>query len=204
MREEQRFRGRILGAGTTSGVRIVVGLWESSPFGAFTDVFIEKPDDTSLLLAPDEVVAAYVSGTYRFDTVRVVDVHARRTASTLELDAGPLVASFRIGPITPLGRLLRVVPRRVATSPAWLAAIDPVARRIVPGAGTAGTAGGGRREYYGVTRSHAVLDVRGTWLGDDLGRLAPLDPPVRFGFASLPPTPQVVTVETIIRSAVTG
>lgn len=200
MRDEQRFRGRILGAGTTSGMRIVVGLWDSSPFGAFTDVFIEKPDASSLLLAPDEVIAAYVSGTYRFDAVRVVDVRARRTPTTLELTAGPLVASFRIGPITPLGRLLRVVPRRLATNPTWLAAIDPVARLIAPGAGTAGSAGGGRREYYGVTRSRAVLGVRGTWLDQDLGRLAPLDPPVRFGFASLPATPQVVTVETIIRS----
>ena len=28
-----RFTGRILGVGTQSGVRIVVGIWEDSPFG---------------------------------------------------------------------------------------------------------------------------------------------------------------------------
>ena len=59
---ERRFRGKILGVGSTSGVRIVVGMWERSPFGPFTDVFLEQADGSSVLLAPDELVAAYVSG----------------------------------------------------------------------------------------------------------------------------------------------
>ncbi|NII41942.1 hypothetical protein E9228_002600 [Curtobacterium flaccumfaciens] len=196
---ERRFRGRILGAGSTSGVRFVVGMWDSSPFGAFTDVFVELPDGTSVLLAPDEIVAAYVSGTYRFDAVSVVDIRARRTARGLELDAGPLVASVDVGTISPLGRVLRIVPKRIARDPRWLAVIDPVAKLVAPGAGTAGTAGNGRREYYGVTGAHDVVGVRGTWAGEPLGTLAPLDPPVRFGFASLPRIPQVVDVETTIR-----
>lgn len=86
-----------MGVGTTSGVRIVVGMWDRSPFGPFTDVFLELPDSTSVLLAPDEIVAAYVSGTYRFDTVSVVDVRARRTAGGLELSAGALQASIDVG-----------------------------------------------------------------------------------------------------------
>jgi hypothetical protein len=199
--DEQRFRGRILGAGSTSGVRIVVGMWDESPFGAFTDVFVELPDGTSVLLAPDEVIAAYVSGTYRFDAVRVLDISAHRTASGLELDAGPLTARFRVGSITALGRLLRIVPRRVATDPRWLGMVNPIARILVPGAATAGSAGGGKREFYGVTGAHAVLGLDGTWAGESLGMLDRLDPPVRFGFASMPATPQVVTVETVIRGA---
>ncbi|WP_182047935.1 hypothetical protein [Curtobacterium sp. ME26] len=196
---ERRFRGRITGVGTTSGVRFVVGMWERSPFGAFTDVFVEQPDGSSVLLAPDEIVAAYVSGTYRFDTVSVVDVDARRTARGIELDAGPLRATIDVGAISPLGRVLRIVPKPVARDPRWLRAIDPVARLVAPGAGTAGTAGGGRREYYGVTGAHDVTAVTGTWAGEPLGTLAPLDPPVAFGFASMPRVPQVVDVETTIR-----
>ncbi|WIB25585.1 hypothetical protein [Curtobacterium sp. MCSS17_015] len=196
---ERRFRGRILGAGSTSGVRFVVGMWESSPFGAFTDVFVELPDGSSVLLAPDEIVAAYVSGTYRFDAVSVVDISARRTARGLELDAGPLVTSVDVGTISPLGRVLRIVPKRIARDPRWLTVIDPVAKLVAPGSGTAGTAGGGRREYYGVTGAHDVVGLRGTWAGESLGELAPLDPPVQFGFASLPRIPQVVDVETTIR-----
>lgn len=154
-----------MGVGTTSGVRIVVGMWDRSPFGAFTDVFLELPDGTSVLLAPDEIVAAYVSGTYRFDTVSVVDVRARRTARGLELDAGALQVSVDVGTISPLGRLLRIVPKPVARDPRWLAAIDPIARLVAPGSGTAGSAGNGRREYYGVTGAHDVTGVRGTWAG---------------------------------------
>lgn len=196
---ERRFRGKILGVGTTSGVRIVVGMWERSPFGPFTDVFLELPDGSSVLLAPDEIVAAYVSGTYRFDTVSVVDVGARRTARGLDLDAGTLQASVDVGTISPLGRVLRIVPKPIARDPRWLAAIDPVARRLAPGSGTAGSAGNGRREYYGVTGAHDVTGVRGVWAGEPLGSLAPLDPPVAFGFASLPRIPQIVDVETTIR-----
>ncbi|WP_123681212.1 hypothetical protein [Curtobacterium sp. PhB115] len=196
---ERRFRGRIMGVGTTSGVRVVVGMWANSPFGAFTDVFLELPDGTSVLLAPDEIVAAYVSGTYRFDTVSVVDVRARRTAAGLELDAGALQVSVDVGAISPLGRVLRIVPKSIARDPRWLAVIDPVARLVAPGSGTAGSAGNGRREYYGVTGAHDVTGVRGTWAGEDLGDLAPLDPPVAFGFASMPRIPQVVDVETTIR-----
>ncbi len=122
---ERRFRGRILGAGTTSGVRIVVGMWDRSPFGSFTDVFLELADGSSVLLAPDEIVAAYVSGTYRFDTVSVVDVRARRTARGLELDAGPLQATIDVGGISPLGRVLRIVPKPIARDPRWLARSTP-------------------------------------------------------------------------------
>lgn len=196
---ERRFRGRIMGVGTTSGVRFVVGMWDQSPFGAFTDVFIELPDGSSVLLAPDEIVAAYVSGTYRFDTVSLVDVTARRTATGLELTAGALHASIDVGTISPLGRVLRIVPKPIARDPRWLALIDPVARLVAPGSGTAGSAGNGRREYYGVTGAHDVTGVRGTWAGEPLGSLAPLDPPVAFGFASMPRVPQVVDVETTIR-----
>ena len=188
-----------MGVGTTSGVRFVVGMWDRSPFGAFTDVFLELPGGTSVLLAPDEIVAAYVSGTYRFDTVSVVDITARRTASGLELAAGSLRATIDVGTISPLGRILRIVPKPIARDPRWLAVIDPVARLMAPGSGTAGTAGGGRREYYGVTGAHDVTGVRGTWADEPLGSLAPLDPPVAFGFASMPRIPQVVDVETTIR-----
>lgn len=196
---ERRFRGRIMGVGTTSGVRIVVGMWDRSPFGAFTDVFLELADGTSVLLAPDELVAAYVSGTYRFDTVSVVDVRTRRTGRGLELEAGPLQASIDVGTISPLGRALRIVPKTIARDPRWLAVVDPVARFVAPGAATAGSAGNGRREYYGVTGAHDVTGVRGTWAGEPLGSIAPLDPPVAFGFASMPRIPQVVDIETTIR-----
>jgi hypothetical protein len=63
---------------------------------------------------------------------------------------------------------------------------------------TAGSAGNGRREYYGVRRSRRVEAVDGSFAGQDLGGVAPLLPPVGFGFSSAPPAPQIVAVTTTI------
>ena len=57
--------------------------------------------------------------------------------------------SFTVGGRPPLGRLLRAAPARVASSPAWASVVDPVARVVLPGVRTRGSAGGGRREWYG-------------------------------------------------------
>ncbi|WP_313788370.1 hypothetical protein [Subtercola endophyticus] len=115
-------------------------------------------------------------------------------------DGAVLDVTMRVGRITPLGRVLRGVPERLATDPRWLRAVDPVAARLVPGAHTSGSAGGGRREYYGVTTIRALDAVHGTLEGRDLSSLAPLDPPVTFGFGSAPATPSLVDLTTIIRS----
>ena len=47
-----RFAGRIAGVGSTSGVRVVVGHWHSSPLGAFADVMVETASGHRVLLAP--------------------------------------------------------------------------------------------------------------------------------------------------------
>jgi hypothetical protein len=56
----------------------------------------------------------------------------------------------------------------------------------------------GRREYYGVRRARHIATIEAEFCGVDLGRLAPLDPPVRFGFSSAPATPQLASVTTTI------
>ena len=65
------FTGHIAGAGSSSGLRIVVGSWHESPFGAFADVMLQTADDERVLLAPDDEVAEFVASTYRFDRVEV-------------------------------------------------------------------------------------------------------------------------------------
>ena len=69
---------------------------------------------------------------------------------------------------------------------------------LVPGVHTAGSAGNGRREYYGVRRTRQIDSVSGTFGGVALGGPADLHPPVRFGFSSAPTDPQLVTVTTTI------
>ena len=193
-----RFSGRIAGFGTASGTRVVLGLWESTPFGAFADAMIERPDGHRILIAPTDEVADFIGSTYSFDEVRLAPVAWHRVAGGLDATAGPLSIALRLGGLTPLGRLLRVVPRPLAEHPAWLTAISPVASLLVRGVSTAGSAGHGRREYYGVRAIRSILGVSASLDNADLGALGPLSPPVRFGFSSAPAAPAIVDVTTTI------
>jgi hypothetical protein len=231
MSGELRFAGRIAGFGTASGTRVVLGMWQSSPFGRFADAMIEDAGGHRLLLAPSERVAEFVASTYRFDEVRVVPVRFGGIAGGIGFVAGGAAAGraarepgargaegagvdgvgvgmagaavlavrIRVGEVSPLGRVLRAVPARLATSPVWLRAVDPVAAALVPGVRTAGSAGGGRHEYYGVTTLRRIAWAEAAFEGRDLGAFAPLHPPVRFGFGSAPPDPHLVDLVTVVR-----
>jgi hypothetical protein len=192
------FTGHIAGAGTGSGLRIVVGVWGDSPLGAFADVMLQTADDERVLLAPDESIAEFVSTTYTFDRLEVGAVSAELDADDLTVTTQSFDATIGIGGPAPVDRLLRLVPRPLATSPRWLRTIDPVAARIVSGVRTYGTAGNGRVEYYGARRSRRITAIDGHYRGVPFGGLAPLRPPVKFGFSSAPPSPQIVAVTTTI------
>ncbi len=192
------FVGNIAGFGTQAGVRFVVGSWAESPFGQFADVMVESADGERSLLAPNADVAEFVSATYNFDTVELGDVTVTQSSDSFRVSAPGLAAVGTLGGAAPFDWLLRWVPGRLATAPAWLRAIDPIAARLVAGVRTAGSAGSGRREYYGVRRARLITSVDGTFRGGALSGLADLDPPVRFGFSSAPAVPQLVSVTTTI------
>ncbi len=196
-----RFDGFIAGLGTPAGLRVVVGHWPSSPLGAFTDVMAERPDGHRVLLAPTDRVAGFVAGTYRFDEVCRVPVGVTAEGARWTVHAGPLELDFTVGRRPPLGALLRAVPRRLATDPRWITAIDVVARRVLPGVRTRGSAGQGRREYYAALDLHRITGARVAWDGVDQGGLTPVDPPVRFGFGSTPRAPSLVRVVTLVTGA---
>jgi len=208
-RSQLRFEGRIAGWGTASGTRVVVGAWHRSPLGAFADVMVERPDGERVLLAPTAEVAEFVGSTYRFDTTLVTTVSVEtangrsvgdaRVGQVLRVVAGPLEATLQVGRRPALGRLLRLVPRRLAAAPAFTRATDPVARVLLRGVRTRGTAGGGRTEYYGAVDLHRIATAATRWEGADLGPIGQLDPPVRFGFGSSPREPSITELVTTIR-----
>ena len=198
MRTRLAFSGHIAGFGTEAGIRMVVGVWQSSPFGAFADVMVQTAADRRLLLAPTAEVAEFVSATYSFDDVRVGAVTAELSADRLTVTTADLDVMVRLGGPARFDRLLRLVPAPLAGAPSWLRVIDPVAGLLVPGVHTAGSAGNGRREYYGVRRTRRISALSGTFDGTALGGLADLAPPVRFGFSSAPTDPQLVAVTTTI------
>ena len=199
MATRDRFVGRIAGVGSTSGVRIVIGRWDSSPFGAFTDVMVADRDGTRVLIAPSAEVAEYVQDTYSFDHVdvgptAVVDEGARWHVTGPTIDV-----TLTVGARLPLGRLLHAVPAPVATAPAFSLVTNPVSIVTQHGVRTRGTAGNGRRETYGATDLHRVVAFSGTWRGRALGPLAPVTPDPRFGFGSTPRRPSVTTLVTTVR-----
>lgn len=199
----QRFEGWIAGVGTGSGTRLVLGHWERSPFGAFSDVMAESPDGRRTLLAPTPPVAAYVAATYRFEDVRVVPVRVSVAGPLWRVTAGPLRLEFTAGRRTPLGVLLRAVPVRLARWPAWSALLDGPAR-LLPGVRTRGSAGGGRREWYGAHDLRRITAARAAWEDRELGPLAPVEPPVAFGFGSTPRRPALVRVTTTVETGRKG
>ena len=195
----RRFQGRIAGLGTTSGTRLVVGLWSRSPLGAFGDVMVETADGERVLFAPRDDVAETISALYSFDRIVVAPLELVARDRTLRITGRGLELQFEVGGVAPLGLLLRLVPRPVAASWRWAGIIDPVARLVVPGARTVGSAGGGHREYYGVMDARRIVRSSGVVEGRELGGLSSLRPPLRFGFASMPAAPTLVDVVTTVR-----
>ena len=220
MGERQRFRGRIAGVGSASGVRVVVGWWHESPFGPFADAMVETAAGHRVLLAPSEQVRDLVASTYVFDETRVEPIsvshlsrpipqpspsHPFTTPAKVKVPVpGWAVTSpslrleLSVGGRMPLGRLLRLVPGSLAASPWFATAVDPAARVVVPGVRTRGVARAGRREFYGATDLHAVTALAGAFDGTGLGDLRPVEPACRFGFSSTPGRPSVTDVVTTI------
>lgn len=195
-----RFSGQIAGMGSEEGTRVVIGRWAHSPFGAFADVMIERPDGHRILLAPSPEIATFVAQTYTFDEVRTHPVTVSDTPAGWAVEAGTLSLSLAIGRRAALGWLLHAIPAPVATSATWAAIIDPIARIVLRGVRTRGVARPGRREWYAATDLAQITSLRASFDGQDLGALAAVDPPCRFGFSSTPRMPSVTSVVTTVQT----
>lgn len=200
MTARDRFSGRIAGVGSTSGVRVVVGRWDDGPWGPFADLMVEDAAGHRVLVAPDARTAEFVTATYNFDEQVIQPVRVVDTAAGWQIESPALTLALTLGEPTFLGRMLALIPRRIATAPAWCALIDPMARLVLRGVRTRGTAGHDRREWYGATGATSVTAISGVWRGADLGALAPVDPPCRFGFSSTPRQPAVTSLVTTVET----
>jgi hypothetical protein len=177
---------------------VVVGRWTDTPLGEFGDAMVETAAGHRVLLAPCQDVADFIGATYSFDEVRLEPFAVNGDGERWRVRSPSLRLELSVGGRTTLGAALRLVPRRVAESPAWCALTNPVARVALRGVRTRGTAGGDRREWYGATDVHRVVSMTGSLDGDDLGQLAAVDPPCRFGFSSTPRSPSVTAVVTTV------
>ena len=69
---------------------------------------------------------------------------------------------------------------------------------MLPGVRTRGSAGGGRREWYGARDLLPIRSASAVFEGAGLGALAPVVPAVRFGFGSVPRSPCLTRVTTTV------
>lgn len=193
-----RFDGAIAGVGTASGVRLVIGMWPSSPFGSIVDVMVEHADGRRELIAPSREVADFIAATYRFDDVRIEPTALRIEGDDWTISTESLQVTLQVGRRTVIGQLLSLIPRPLARQRWWAVLAGPPARALRDGVRTHGTAGNGRHEYYCALDEHRVTGVRADWQGRDLGELRDVVPPVRFGFGSTPSVPSLVRVTTLV------
>ncbi|MFE2163738.1 hypothetical protein ACFXB3_01435 [Streptomyces sp. NPDC059447] len=199
-RERLSFDGWIAAVGTASGTRVVVGHWPRSPFGPFSDVMLERADGRRVLLAPTSRTAEYVAGVYHFDEVRTGPVSVRGRDGVWDVVAGPLVLSFTVGRRSALGLALRAVPRWLARRPLWAVVAD-VPARLMTGVRTRGSSRPGCRQWYAARDLWPIVAADASFDGIDLGPLAPVVPPVRFGFGSAPARPALVRVLSTVERA---
>ncbi|MGW7386596.1 hypothetical protein [Streptomyces sp. NPDC054794] len=192
-----RFDGWIAGIGTASGTRVVVGHWTRSPFGPFSDVMLERADGHRALFSPTWETADFITGTYTFDDVQVTPVRVNVVGPIWAVEAASLGLRLTVGRRGLPGFVLRAVPGALAAWPAWTVVTDPAARLWL-GARTRGAAVDGRREWYGARDLSPVISATAVNEGRVLGPLAPFEPPVRFGFGSMPRRPCVVRVTTTV------
>lgn len=205
-RDRVRLEGRIAGAGFSSGDRFVAGLWRRGPLGPMVDVMWARPTGDRTLLASSSDVARFVGGVYRFERTLVVATEVKGSDHTIELEAGPLHLHLEMGPRL---NLFSLRPRRLRRSPAWVRLEDalfrPVAGRFLlhGGSGTRlyGRSPSGVREWYCIDAYRPIAGATATLDGRDLGPLAPLIPPARFGFSEFPQRPAVVDCAPVLEGA---
>lgn len=195
---DHSFTGHIAGLGTSSGTRIVVGAWDHSHFGRFADVMVEDPTGYRILIAPRQSVADFVAHTYAFDEVRIEPVSVEQGVEW-SVHTTSLQLRFRTGSRLWVSAALRAVPPALRRSSSWARLCNPVAGALMPGVRTYGTAGGGRTEWYAARDVRRITYASATWENEDLGELAAVDPPVRFGFASAPAQPALTALTSYVR-----
>ena len=194
------FTGHIAGIGTTSGTRLVLGMWDETPLGPFADAMVEAPDGHRTLVAPRREVADFIATTYSFDEVVIAPVGVHR-GRRWQLTSDDLDVAFAPGRPMWVSPLLKAVPSRVRRTASFARFCSPIASRLMPGVQTYGSAGSGRDEWYAARHVRSIETASVRWRGEDLGALAPLTPPVRFGFASAPARPSLTALTSYVRES---
>lgn len=188
-----RLLGTISSAGFASGDRFVIGSWEASPIGPFTDVMWAAPSDEKVLLVGSERVGRFVSAVYGFGFSRVevvaIDGHLER--GVLSVEAGDVRLHFEAGPGWR-------IPLRAIRPPAVTRWVEGPLARLLLGVRTYGVSPSGVREWYVADEYRPVAAARASIGGTDLGDLQRRWTATGFGFSEPPTPPAMVRVRPLL------
>ena len=183
------FQGRITSSGFQTGDRIVVGAWNASPFGNFTDIMWAKPDGTRVLIAPTQEIADYVTAMYSFDEVILEEIVSKEEGRSLSVKCNSmdLQFSWKRGIAIPFKRSLL-----------FIATVELFFAKLIFSTRTYGLTRNNRREWYAIDRVSNLSDASATIVGEDVGVMTPMHPPCKFGFSEAPKKPASCEVRTHI------
>ena len=184
------FEGRITSCGFDSGDRIVIGMWESSPFGSFADIMWAKPDGTKILIAPNNEIGNYINSLYDFDEIRIEEIKIERKPKEIFFRTADISCQFNWGK-----EISFLVKRR----PLWfVSTIEYFFGWLMFGTKTHGKTKNGRREWYAVDKISRLKDAKAEIAGKDLGVHRKFYPKANFGFSDPPNMPASVLVRSHI------
>ena len=84
--DNEIFKGRVISSGFQTGDMLVIGDWNDSPHGSFTNLMWAKPDGTRVLIAPSKELGDFVSSLYSFEEVIVSAMEIERTKNSIEVN----------------------------------------------------------------------------------------------------------------------
>jgi len=184
------FRGRIFSSSFGRGDRIVIGKWEESPLGRFTNVMWADPNGKRTLFSPSEEHSEYVSSLYTFEEIRIVPIEVNIAGKSISVQADDLRVSMFWGFTLPLP-----IPR-----PLWfISSVENFFARILFGTKTHGLANNGNEEWYSVRGISWLKGASAKVSGDDLGDMTRRSDSACFGFSEPPVRPAAVTLSSIIQ-----
>ncbi len=186
------FEGRVTSSGFPTGDKVVIGDWESSPLGPFTNLMWAKPDGTRVLIAPTQELADYVSALYSFEEVIVTPLEVSRGKNSIEIISDIGRVDMAWGWVFPL-------PFK---RPLWfIANIEAPFARLFFGTKTHGVTRNGWREWYHVRGLSRLVSAEVELEGRSSNKMSKSNRRVCFGFSEPPRMPLSVRVDSHIATA---
>ena len=186
------FRGRVISSGFQTGDMVVIGDWNDSPHGPFTNLMWAKPDGTRVLIAQSRELGDFVSSLYSFEEVIVSPMKIERADKSIEINCDLGRVSMEWGITIPLPFY----------RPRWfIANIEAPFARLFFGTKTHGTTRNGRKEWYHVRGLSRMKSVELDLDGRSSDQMKGMAPSACFGFSNPPRMPLSVRVDSHISAA---